>query len=149
MVRFTLSHPELARRIYRVGQIRQDLGGREPVENYPYALTMMTITRMVVQALRLGSIHGAVEKYNSVEAGADLLFAAVANELVYDWEERGLCVDDFNDVTEALRGQCINNPKKLIKNLRETMSWEPSGKPADLNVMAALRSHKGEQHPNV
>ena len=135
-----MTRPELARRIYRVGQLRQDLGGREPVENYPYALTMMTITRMVIEALRLGSINGACEKYDSVEAAADLLFTAAANELVSEYEEKGLCVDDFNEVTGALRARCINDPKGLIKSLRQTGLWEPVRRPIDLEVALALQS---------
>ena len=142
MARFTLQHIDLARRVHRVGQIRQDLGGAEPVENFPYALTMMTITRMVIRALRLGYINAACNKFESVEAAVDLLFAAATHHLVVQWEEKGLCVDDFSAVTQALEAECMANPKGLIRQFRKSHLWDPAAGPGDLEVVAVL--NRGE-----
>lgn len=136
MARFTTLNPELARRIHRVGCIKQDLGGREPVENYPFALTMFTLTRMVVSSLRLGALNEACCKYDSVESAVDLLFAAVAHAFVTDYETYGRSVDDFSAVSGKLEKACVMRPKQLVKAFRAAHVWHPA---PSIEVSAWLR----------
>jgi len=101
---------------------------------------MMTITRSIIQSLRLGHINAACNKFGGVEAAVDLLFAAAAHHFIVEWEDRGLCLDDFSALTSGLEKECMANPKGIIKQFRKSNLWDPAGAPGDEEVAEALNA---------
>ncbi|KAL4232066.1 ELMO domain-containing protein 3 [Mactra antiquata] len=109
---------QLASDIYRLSL--------HPVQNFPFCIMGINLSRIVIQALREGMLNKECNRRQDVFSVINDFYTALYLQMYQVWKTKGKTIADSGFVIKDIEARAKKNPRETLKHLEEFLSKKTS-----------------------